>query len=111
MHASCVSGWGTVATRGRRLSALHAPESSCSSKLSQTEAQNSRTNGLGPWLTHLLFLVSIRAGRILTYLTRVHSYPPTFAQQQVMLLPHDSALISCVPGRHVCRHGLRASWR
>ena len=30
-------------------------------------------NGLGPWLTQLLNLVSIRAGRILTYLTRVHS--------------------------------------
>ena len=45
-------------------------------------------------------LVSIRAGRILTYLTRVHSYPPTSAQQQVlMVLPHNSALVSCVLGK------------
>ena len=47
---------------------------------------------------------SVYARRKLTYLTRVHSYPPTSAQQQAMLLPHDSALVSCVPGRHVCRH-------
>ena len=44
-----------------------------------------------------------------TYLKRVHSYPPTSAQQQAVLLPHNSALITCVPGRHQCRHGLTPS--
>ena len=52
------SGWGTVATRGRRLSPLYVSVSSCSSKLQQTEALNPRANGLRPWPLRLPNLVS-----------------------------------------------------
>ena len=53
----------------------------------ETEALNPRANGLGPWPTRLLNLVSIRAGRLLTYLHAfTHSYCPpsctSFHQKQ-----------------------------
>ena len=82
------------------------------------EATAPRANGLGPWPTQLLNLVSIRAGRILTYLTRVHSYLPNprvrstrsaNTSESPLTNPPSGALAQLVRQAAPCRHLLKSS--